>query len=315
MALRTKIVKGKQYYYLDLSYFIAKKAKTFSKYIGSEKPSNIKLSKIEHNFKTEIIQKLSGNNYAVEFISQDDMIKALLFRDAFNKKFASLSATQKRQYEIDSTLIFTLTTLVTEDVDVNLSDVRHALEKTTKLNVREHISKNMLNAIESIKHAHKLDKGYILSLHKTIMTGFEEKTPGKIRHRQVYLHIRDSENPSGGEIAYRPPHFSKVNGLLDAFVKWYGSTNLNPIEKAAQAHYKIYRIHPFLDGNKRICRLLLNKTLLNAGFSLLNVSVKKDAYFQSLIESVERNKVKILIDFTLKEFLRQVREFLNDDKK
>ncbi len=314
MALRIKIVKGKKYYYLDLSYFIAKKSKTFSKYIGLEKPSKTQLSKIEHDFKLEIILKLAGKNYATKFISKDNFIKALLFRDAFNKKFASLSTIQRRQYEIDSTLIFTLTTLITEDIDVNLNDVRHALEKTDKLNMQEQISKNMLYAIESIKHTYTLDKKYILGLHKTIMAGFEEKTPGNIRYKQVYLHIRDSKNPSGREISYRPPDFSKVNNLLDSFVKWYNSTNLNPIEKSAEVHYRIYKIHPFLDGNKRVCRLLLNKTLIDEGFSLLNISVKKDAYFKALVESAERNDIKILIDFTLKEFLRQVREFLNDVK-
>ncbi|MFH0836912.1 MAG: Fic family protein [Candidatus Aenigmatarchaeota archaeon] len=315
MALRIKAIKGKHYYYLDFSYFIAKKSKTFSKYIGLKKPPRIRLSKIGHDFKSEIILKLAGKNYTTEFVSKDDLIKALLFRDAFDKKFASLSTIQKRQHEVDSTLIFTLTTLVTEDIDVTLRDVCRALEKTTKLTMREQISKNMLNAIKSIKHTHTLDKKYILDLHKTIMAGVEEKTPGNIRHRQVYLHIRDSENPSGREISYRPPHFTKVNSQLETFVKWYNSTKLNPIEKAVQTHYRIYKIHPFLDGNKRICRLLLNKTLIDAGFSLLNVSVKKDAYFQSLIESVEKDNTKILTNFMLKEFLRQVREFLNNVSK
>lgn len=310
MALRTKQVKGKRYYYLDLSYFISSKAKTFSKYIGSKKPSESGLAKIEQSFRAEIILKLSRKPYANEFISKDDLIKALLFREAFNKKFSSLSGIQKRKYEVDSTILFTLTTLTTEDVDVSLADVRQAFEKENQLSMREQISKNMLKAVESIKEKHALSKEYLLELHKTIMANFEGKSPGKIRAGQVYLQKRDEKNPLGTEIAYRPPHYTKVDKLLNEFIEWYNATSLNPIEKSAQAHYKLYKIHPFLDGNKRICRLVLNKTLIDEGFPLLNISTKKEQYFQTLIDSVEKDLPKKLAEFTLKEYFRQIKEFL-----
>jgi len=314
MALRTKTVKGKKYYYLDLSYFIANKAKTFSKYIGAERPSKEELTKIERSFKSGIISKLSGKDYTNDSISKDDLIKALLFKDAFNKKFASLSGVQKRKHEADSTILFTLTTLTTEDVDVSISDVKQAFEKENQLSMREQISKNMLKAVESIKEKHALDKEYLLELHKTIMASFEGKNPGKIRKQQVYLQMHDSKNPLGKEIAYRPPHYSKINELLDEFTEWYNSTKLNPIEKAALAHYKFYKIHPFLDGNKRISRLIFNKTLLDEEFPLLNISAKKEHYFQTLIDSVEKDLPKKLAEFTLKEFLRQTKEFLKAKK-
>ncbi|MBU1120646.1 Fic family protein, partial [Candidatus Micrarchaeota archaeon] len=112
------------------------------------------------------------------------------------------------------------------------------------------------------------------------------------------------------EIGYRPPHYSKINELLDDFVEWHNSTKINPIEKAAIAHYKLYKIHAFLDGNKRISRLLFNKTLLDEGFPLLNISLKKEPYFQALIAAVEKDQPKKIAEFTLKEFLRQTKQFL-----
>ncbi len=310
MALRTKIINRKRYYYLDLSYFVSNKSKTFSKYVGTKKPPRNEIAKIEYSFKSEIISKLAGKRYDNKLISKDDLIKALLFRDAFNNIFSLLSGVQKRKYEVDSTILFTLTTLTTEDVSVSLNDVRNAFEKNRQLNMREQISKNMLKAVKSIKEDHILDKKYLLELHKTIMASFEGKTPGRIRKQQVYLHMQDTKNPLGKEIAYRPPHYKRLNRLIDEFVEWYKSTRLNPIEKAALAHYTLYRIHPFLDGNKRICRLILNKALLDEGFPLLNISAKKERYFQSLIDSVEKDTPKKLAEFTLNEFFRQTKEFL-----
>ncbi|MBI2232350.1 MAG: Fic family protein [Candidatus Aenigmarchaeota archaeon] len=310
MGLRTKIINGKKYYYLDVSYFVSTKSKTFSKYVGTKNPLRADIEKIEYSFKSEIIAKLARKHYDTKLISQDDLIKALLFREAFNNVFSLLSRAQKRKYEVDSTILFTLTTLTTEDVSVGLRDVQNAFEKNKQLNMREQISKNMLTAVGSIKENRILDKKYLLELHKTIMASFEVKTPGRIRKQQVYLHMQDTKNPLGKEIAYRPPHYNRLNKLIDEFVEWYKSTRLNPIEKAALAHYTLYRIHPFLDGNKRICRLILNKALLEEGFPLLNISAKKERYFQSLIDSVEKDAPKKLAEFTLKEFFRQIKEFL-----
>ena len=98
--------------------------------------------------------------------------------------------------------------------------------------------------------------------------------------------------------------------MLDEFIDWYVKSDLNPIEKASLAHYKLYSIHPFLDGNKRICRLIFNKYLIDEAFPIINVSEKRDEYFDALIESVEKNKSDLLVDFVLKEYFRQVKAFI-----
>jgi len=316
MVLRKKKVKGNEYYYLELSYFVIDGSKKFTKYLGSKKPAGKELGQITEKFRGEILEKLSGKKYSAESISKDDAIKTLLFRDAFMKKFESMSPAGKKRFEVDRTILFTLTTLTTEDVDVSLKDVEEAYRKGLNLTLREQISKNMLNAVDSIKQKKELSKSYLLGLHKTIMSSFETKSPGKLRQKQVYLHKRDEENPLSIEIAYRPPEASRIPKLLQEFIKWHNKSKLNPIEKAALTHYKLYAIHPFLDGNKRICRLLFNKTLLDEGFPLVNISEKREKYFKALIDSVENKKPGLLVKFSLKEYLKQVKEFTrNSDRK
>ncbi len=311
MTLTIKKIKGKKYYYSFLSYFLVTKSRSFSKYIGAKKPKEKELDKIESKFKDEITTRLSGKLYTSESIGKNEIIRTLLFRDLFRKKYESLTELKKRKYDIDSTVLFTLTTLITEEVDVSISDVKNALKKGSSLTMREQISKNMLSAVESIKKPHALDKNYLLKLHKTAMASFETKTPGQIRSKQVYIHKVNPDSPIGVELSYRPPSHTEVSRLLDEFIDWYRNSTLNPLEKATIAHYRLYRIHPFLDGNKRISRLIFNKTLIDEGFPLLNISMEKEKYFEALIDSTERNQVSILVEFTLKQYYKQVKDFLN----
>ena len=313
MSLITKEIKGRRYYYSFLSYRLTKGPKSFSKYVGVRKPSNHELKKIEDEFKNELIQRLSGRNYSNLLATKDEVIKSLLFSTEFNKKYNKLTKLRQLKYDIDSTVMFTLTTLVTEDVDVDLTDVKNAFNKTSGLTFREQISKNMLRAVESIRHHHRLDSNYLLDLHRTIMATFETKTPGKFRKKQVYLYQRGSSSQfEGREIAYRPPQYNKIVKLLEQFFHRYDQSTLNPVEKAAVAHCDLYRIHPFLDGNKRICRLVFNKTLLDNHFPLINISANKEAYFNVLVNSVETGNPKPFIEFTFKQYYLQVRGFLNN---
>ncbi|MDD4983538.1 MAG: Fic family protein [Candidatus ainarchaeum sp.] len=311
MGLRSKKVSGKDYYYLDLSYRLLHKAKTYSKYVGSNKPTAQKLKLIESNFKDEIIKKLTKTDYECNLISKDDFIRAILFRDLFYKKYKALTPTKRKKYDIDNTIIFTLTTLTTEDVQVNLEDVINAYEKNKDLNIKEQISKNMLNAIEKLKENKTITLDYILGLHGLIMSNFESKTPGLIRNKQVKIHKTDKNHPLGAEIAYNPPHYSTILPKLKEFVDWLNNSKLNPIEKSALAHYKMYLIHPFLDGNKRTCRLIFNKILLNNCFPLINISQDKDKYFDRLLESTEKQDPKYFVNFVREQYLLQTKKFLN----
>jgi len=310
MSLLTKKINGKDYYYLVLSYYIHDKSKNFNKYVGLKKPAHKNLKLLENKFRDEIISKLYNKKCSNKLISKDDLIKAALFRDKFNKKYKSLSPIKRKKYDVDSTIKFTLTTLTTEDVDVNLKDVVNASKKrSVKLSAREAISKNMLDGIEYIRKKNELNEKYLLKLHKIIMSKFETKNPGKFRKKQVYIFKQNNEDTKV-EINYMPPTAKQMLKQLKKQIKWYNTIDLNPLEKAFVTHTELYMTHPFLDGNKRICRLILNKTLTDNNFPLLNISAKREEYFDSLIKSTETGKHKKFVEFALQTYLLQVKEFL-----
>jgi len=302
----------KEYYYLEESFRILNKTKKFRKYIGSKKPANTEFTLLESKFLTEIIAKLSNsNNTQIEYLSKKELIQVMLFTKSYLEKYNKLSSTLKNKVNIDNIILFTLTTLTTEDVDVSLEDVLNASKKEKNLSQRELICKNMLKGVDFIKNNNTpFDINYIKKLHKLIMAEFETKTPGLFRTKEVHIYKKHTKDILSAEIKYNPPAYGLIIDRLNKFIDWYNKTELNCFEKAIITHFEIYKIHPFLDGNKRICRLLFNKTLLDNNLPLINLSDNRGAYFDALQSSVENNDVKYLINFTLKEYLKQIKKFL-----
>lgn len=307
---------NKKYYYLEEHFRLLDKSKKFRKYLGSKKPSKQEQINIENQFLDTIITKLiSSSNIQVKYISKKQLIQILLFNQKYFSKYNKLSPTIKNKLNIDNIVLFTLTTLTTEDIDVSLEDVINAKKKDKNLSQRELICKNMLKGIDIIKNEKtKIDINFIKNLHKTIMADFETKTPGLFRTREVHIYKKHTKDILSAEIKFKPPAYGLVVDKLNKLIDWYNSSDLNEFEKAILLHFEIYKIHPFLDGNKRICRLLFNKVLLDNNFPLVNISDNRTKYFNSLLQSVEENNPEHMADFIVSAYLKQVKSFIGKDE-
>lgn len=104
-----------------------------------------------------------------------------------------------------------------------------------------------------------LDEQALLQLHALITKDLIE-TSGAYRESAVFI--------SGSE--YRPPHSSQVPDLMRDWFAWLDSDGQTyaPIIRAALAHEMLLAIHPFLDGNGRTARLVLNLQLMQAGYPI-----------------------------------------------
>ena len=93
----------------------------------------------------------------------------------------------------------------------------------------------------------------ILEIHKRVLGNVEPVDAGVLRRVQVFV---------GDHI---PPPPWTLASLLDKFVSWLNSgqaIKLHPVRLAALAHYKLVHIHPWVDGNGRTSRLLMNVVLM-----------------------------------------------------
>lgn len=103
-------------------------------------------------------------------------------------------------------------------------------------------------------------------IHKRLMKGVrgQEKRPGKVRVSQNWI---GGTRP--GNAKYVPPPADAVPELLAALDKWiHSDDHLPPLVKVGLAHVQFETIHPFLDGNGRLGRLLV--TLLTEHWRLLD---------------------------------------------
>lgn len=131
--------------------------------------------------------------------------------------------------------------------------------------------KSLVEHLEAVNHAHALDwvKSQIqskpsnltlkdiLHIHEIILKGIDDENAGCFR--QVAVRI------SGSTVVLPNPR--KVPDLMYDFCIWLTQKNkLHPVEFAAQAHYRLVTIHPFVDGNGRSARLLMNMILMMHGY-------------------------------------------------
>ncbi len=159
-------------------------------------------------------------------------------------------------------------------------------------------------AIEKLKTL-PLSIRLIREVHKTLLRGNrgEKKNPGEIRRSQNWI-----GGTSPADAVFTPPIHSELPDLLSDFEKFLHNTEINVphLIKIAIAHYQFESLHPFLDGNGRIGRLIIVLYLVSNGIldePLLYLSdyfeKNKGLYYDNLTFVREKNDLEQWIKFFL----------------
>ncbi len=146
----------------------------------------------------------------------------------------------------------------------------------------------------------------ILSIHQLVLRGIENSYAGKYRNVQVM--IKGS--------THLPPAPYLVEKQMEDFFYWYQDNRkaMHPVLLAAEMHERLVTIHPFIDGNGRTSRLLMNLILLQSGYVIANIkgdTKSRMAYYTALEEAQTKGKkdtfLKLVANYELAALERYVK--------
>lgn len=151
--------------------------------------------------------------------------------------------------------------------------------------------KTLREHLEAVNHAGAFDwiiqkandnkqnitENLILDLHRLILQKIDETNAG--RYRAIPVRI------AGSTVIM--PNAMKVPELMDEFISWLHNNHDHPIAIATDAHFKLVSIHPFVDGNGRTARLLMNLLLIQAGYPPAIISKENRRRYINSIEKAQ----------------------------
>ena len=138
-------------------------------------------------------------------------------------------------------------------------------------------AKNLARALELLAEnpGQNLTVELILALHKILLTGINDGFAGRFRAGDEWVRV-------GSHIGANPEF---VPGLMTKLVKNYNRTDEREfLEKIAYFHAEFEFIHPFIDGNGRIGRVLINQQLAKLGLPpiIIPAKNKRQDYYPTL---------------------------------
>lgn len=168
--------------------------------------------------------------------------------------------------------------------------------------MREHLEAiNHQEAIGFIKDLmnknNSLNERDLLSIHNLILRGIIPEDAG--RYRKVQVIIQGS--------SHMPPQPLMVSKEMEEYFVWYeiNKNKLHPIILAAEMHERLITIHPFIDGNGRTSRLIMNLILMQKGYPIANIKGDYETrmqYYQSLeIAQTQKDKEDFFLFIAQKE--------------
>lgn len=182
----------------------------------------------------------------------------------------------------DLVLRFTYHSNAIEGSTLTLQETKVALEGIAVggKTLREHFEAiNHKEAIlfiqELSKKEHALSEHIIKQIHSLILKNIDNENSGKYRDINVLI--------SGAE--HKPPQGFEVASLMQEFISQYSEhrLNLHPVELASFVHIEFVKIHPFVDGNGRTARLLMNLELIKSGFPAVVIELSdRLEYYKAL---------------------------------
>ena len=176
-------------------------------------------------------------------------------------------------------------------------------ESETKVIIEDGLTiegKPLRDVYEAVGHAQAYDYLYDLShqvplseeiichLHQLFYQQIEPLKAGKYRQVPVFI--------SGSQYAVAP--VAEIGKRMAQLLQWYNNNEgkLHPVVLAAELHKRFVFIHPFLDGNGRMARLLMNLSLMRNDYNIAIIPAITRSEYISSLEKAHTDE-QVFVDF------------------
>ncbi|MBK8627787.1 MAG: Fic family protein [Saprospiraceae bacterium] len=174
-------------------------------------------------------------------------------------------------------------------------------------------SKSHLNSLNpEIREELGLELDFMTQQDPKLKASYLEKKNKYLSLGKSYASI----HPDGSKIEFG---FNSISNDISEIFDWYYNAKeddkISQLVVAILFHHKLVSIHPFLDGNGRISRLILNLILLKNGFFPVAIpNEKRKEYYESLVEADKGNLEPVVDYFSslIKEKLEQYLSIANE---
>lgn len=160
--------------------------------------------------------------------------------------------------------------------------------------LREHFEvinhKQAIDYVEALATGGEpIDAFQVRQIHRLVLTGIDDANAGQYRNLPVHI--------AGAR--HQPPESWEISLLMAQWTEWLhgDALALHAVERAALAHHRLAAIHPFIDGNGRTARLVMNLLLLRDGYTPTIILRENRAQYYRVLAEADAGKEAPIANF------------------
>jgi len=154
--------------------------------------------------------------------------------------------------------------------------------------------------IKLVNSKKKISQEIIQQIHVFVMKGIL-KNPGQYRTENVRI--------IGAKI--RPPSYLKIIKLMDDYIQNIEKLKLQIIKKASFIHHEFVKIHPFIDGNGRVARLLTNFYIMKNGYPPIVIQKEDRKKYYKTLNKADQGDLSDFATFIARSINESIQYYLS----
>lgn len=301
-----RMVNGKKMNYIISNRRNMGKWKKISKFIGSGDLEKSDINRLKKEFEIEL-----KVNRDYQYLKKGQVLEIESLKEIYNRGIKKLSPEEFTKFEKSFFTELTYNSNAIEGNSMSLEEtsvvVNENLSPEGKTLREIYEAKNHVKALEFIRdYRGEINELFILKIHSIILKDISKNFAGRYRENPVRVVGSD----------FRFPSPEKVPQLVRNLLYWYqkNKKTMHAFELAVIFSMKFVSIHPFVDGNGRVSRILMNFILQKKGYPWINVYNKQRQKYLNVVRKANEEDYEPALIFLIETIRKNMDDFGFIDK-